>query len=205
MLPCRSCLRRFIQGFVVESSSAQAAGDPLRQPLQNHSTKSWRRHATTGRQIGDGISKMTNNQISIRKRQGVDIRQKHIRKELEVLNDPLKLANHTLELLQKNQREKALEVLRVACKDKACTVSWNHLIDDDMANGRATEAVKTYNEVSTGPARTQHMLTFMIDEKASSSSRRLYIYTSSARPSRIPSLERKSPASDHNIPLYVCR
>ena len=74
-----------------------------------------------------------------------------IRKELVYLDDPLQLASHTRQLLQRNDRKKALELVRIAGKTKLCTVSWNHIIDHDMSQGRVAKAIKDYNEVHFDP------------------------------------------------------
>ena len=70
--------------------------------------------------------------------------------ELMRLRDPLKLANHILGILQDDDAEKALELVRVASKDVECTVSWNHLIDYFMNQGKVNPALKLYNEVRLG-------------------------------------------------------
>ena len=67
--------------------------------------------------------------------------------ELRWLKDPLKLAEHTVKLLKEDQHQKALAIVRLASKDVQCTVSWNHLVDYWMGNGKVTAAVKLYNEV----------------------------------------------------------
>lgn len=73
--------------------------------------------------------------------------QQNLERELFWLKDPLKLADHTARLLDKKDYHKALALVRSASKDVDCTVSWNHLVDYDMAMGKVTAAVKTYNEV----------------------------------------------------------
>lgn len=69
--------------------------------------------------------------------------------ELEVrwLRDPLKLADRVAELLSQGSYFTALAITRASSKDLQCTVSWNHLVDYNMAKGKHREAVKTYNEV----------------------------------------------------------
>ncbi|MCJ1401093.1 hypothetical protein MMC11_004305 [Xylographa trunciseda] len=70
-----------------------------------------------------------------------------LEKELQHLPDPLKLADHTLYLLRKDEHIKALDIVRHASRTMPCTVSWNHIIDYDMSKGRVTPAMKTYNEM----------------------------------------------------------
>lgn len=73
--------------------------------------------------------------------------EKSLREELIYLRDPLKLADYVDSLLRKNGFEKAAELVRMAGRNIACTVSWNHLISYEMSQGRAYSAVKLYNEV----------------------------------------------------------
>ena len=70
-------------------------------------------------------------------------------KELQYLGDPLNLAKHVLQLLnQPGQDEKAAEMVRMASKSMPCTVSWNHMIDYYMSEGRVALAMSMYNDVS---------------------------------------------------------
>ena len=73
----------------------------------------------------------------------------NLRIEIRWLKDPVKLANHTVKLLQGDNFEKALEMVRLASNTVECTVGWNHLIDYEMSKARVANAVKLYNEVSS--------------------------------------------------------
>jgi hypothetical protein len=69
------------------------------------------------------------------------------RQELVWLGDPLKLAGHILDVLRKGRFDEAEHLVRAASKNIQCTVSWNHLVDWQMSQGKVKGAVKTYNEV----------------------------------------------------------
>ena len=73
--------------------------------------------------------------------------QKNLREELRYLGDPLKLADHVKSLLQRDGFNKAVELVRMAGTSVSCTVSWNHLIDHEMCQGRVNGALKLYHEV----------------------------------------------------------
>ena len=75
-------------------------------------------------------------------------RSSDLDKELRYLNDPLKLAQHVVRLLDRDKALEAVEIVRAASRSMMCTVSWNHIIDDAMNRGKVTAAVKTYNEVN---------------------------------------------------------
>ena len=70
-----------------------------------------------------------------------------LEKEYRWLRDPMKLADRVRELLRGGKYFKALALTRMASKDLLCTVSWNHLVDYDMGQGKVGAAIKTYNEV----------------------------------------------------------
>lgn len=72
--------------------------------------------------------------------------KKSLELELQYLKDPLRLANHTLGLLQSDKNEKAAALVRLASKNVLCTVSWNHLIGYEMSKGKVNRAVKLFNE-----------------------------------------------------------
>ena len=72
-----------------------------------------------------------------------------LRIEVRWLKDPVKLANPTVKLLQGDDFEKALDIVRLASKNVECAVSWNHLIDYEMSKARVSNAVKLYNEASS--------------------------------------------------------
>ncbi|KAL8690177.1 MAG: hypothetical protein Q9218_004327, partial [Villophora microphyllina] len=70
-----------------------------------------------------------------------------LRHELTYLQDPLKLAENTVNLLRKDDDAKALEIVRLASKATPCSVSWNHIIDYQMSKGKVQLAEKIYNEM----------------------------------------------------------
>lgn len=74
-----------------------------------------------------------------------------LEKELRYLHDPLKLADHTINLLKKGDYHKALELVKMSSRNMSCTVSWNHLMDYEMYKGRVSNAIKIYNDVQLIP------------------------------------------------------
>ena len=105
-------------------------------------------------------------------------KKSNLKLELRWLKDPVRLADRTVKLLQKDDFLKALEMVRLASKDVECTVSWNHLIDYEMGKARVTEAIKLYNEVS---ARISIILQYQSlmpakDEEACTAARFLYLH-----------------------------
>jgi pentatricopeptide repeat protein len=70
-----------------------------------------------------------------------------IQKELVYVKDPLKLAEVVRDYLRKDLFLQAEELVKAASKDVLCTVSWNHMVDYLMSNGKINSAIKIYNEV----------------------------------------------------------
>jgi pentatricopeptide repeat protein len=68
-------------------------------------------------------------------------------KELEWLPDRLKLAQHVHYVLRCNDPEKALNLCRLASKKEEVIVSWNHVVDWYMRQGKVDDALKVYNEM----------------------------------------------------------
>lgn len=78
--------------------------------------------------------------------------EKTLKRELQYLKDPLKLADHVRRTLQRGDVEKALGLTRIASKDMECIVSWNHIIGHLLSQKQITAAMKLYNEVRLSPA-----------------------------------------------------
>jgi hypothetical protein len=70
-----------------------------------------------------------------------------LRKQLQYLKDPLKLAEHVRRCLRDGDVNGTVAIVRFASKSVQCTVSWNHLIEWHMAQGKLRAALRLYNEV----------------------------------------------------------
>jgi len=84
--------------------------------------------------------------------------QWRVRKHLQHMEDPYKIAEHVEKTLQRDGFEEALRFTRTASKDRQCVVSWNHLIDYQFKQQRLHSAIKLYNEVrsKTAPPMPYH-------------------------------------------------
>lgn len=74
---------------------------------------------------------------------------KDLKIELRWLRDPLKLSQHVEKLLQKQNWDKALALVRLSNRGSVYTVAWNHLLNYQMKTGQVRAAVKLFNEVGT--------------------------------------------------------
>lgn len=105
-----------------------------------------------------------------------------VRNQLRHLKDPLKLAEHIRKTLREDGFEDALAIVRAASKNTQCVVSWNHLIDWQLSQGKMNGALKTYNEVFRPPyLYSVAQINTKSDEKESSDSRCTYIYNNFQR------------------------
>ncbi|KAI2478140.1 pentatricopeptide repeat protein [Pyrenophora tritici-repentis] len=69
------------------------------------------------------------------------------KRELRHLQDPLDLANFVKQELAKGKEDEMLQLVRMACHSMMCVVSWNHIINHKLADGRVNDALKVYNEM----------------------------------------------------------
>lgn len=68
-------------------------------------------------------------------------------RELKYLPDPMKLADFVRDKLKQEKQKEMLDLVRLASKQMLCTVAWNHLVDDRLARGQVSTALKIYNEM----------------------------------------------------------
>ena len=153
MLSCHAYFRAYLRAVVSDarssSSSLRFAGAALsrRRALQVHikPQQRWATSATVVARASEATTDVeTDKNVMPQKTM---YPRAALETELRYLNDPLKLAKNTLELLRRNDHVKALELVRLASRKMPCIVSWNHIIDYDMSKGKVAAAVKTYNEV----------------------------------------------------------
>lgn len=71
----------------------------------------------------------------------------HLKREMPWLKDPLKLLERVTALLDEGNQFKALELVRMASREGQVPICWNRIIQHLLLHGRATEALKVYNEV----------------------------------------------------------
>jgi len=75
------------------------------------------------------------------------VKEREIRRELDLPPDPLQHAEHVKSALKNGDEEKTFMLTQKASKKMPCTVSWNHLIDNQMSKGHVVPAMKTYHGV----------------------------------------------------------
>lgn len=73
--------------------------------------------------------------------------EENMKRHMQFLQDPLKLADYIRTTLRNDDFETAEKVVHYASKTMLCVVSWNHLVDWQMSKGKMSAAIKTYNDV----------------------------------------------------------
>lgn len=174
MLDCAACIRRCIRTIFSDTIATAApptlisrASPTYLRSHNAHNAPSWRasrRYATEAFQyppVADGIpadlvpsqSRAGDVEDAPTRRSPVPERlysESNLKRELVWLSDPLRLAQEVVKLLKLDSDQgyaKAEGLVRLASKQMACTVSWNHLIDYDMSKGFVKHALKHYQEV----------------------------------------------------------
>lgn len=160
MFECRACLSRTLRAIAGDALNARSIGRTRPPNLTpRRTTPPIRRAASTsaatkntsvlqtsnGDDFGDGDSVDTADATAEKRlaRKG----EKALRTELQYLSDPLKLAEHVHYTLRCRKPEKALNLCRLASKERQVIVSWNHCVDWYMTNNQPDEAIKIYNEM----------------------------------------------------------
>ena len=191
MLECSACIRRCIRALFanVFDSRPSSKFSRHRLPPRHHSQSAWirRGYATESIPFENAPAQhpvLPTPYVGRSNRPTkpeTPYKKKSLEEELRWLKDPLKLGDNTVDLLRKDEFQKALELVRLASKDIECTVSWNHLVDYEMSKGRVTNASKIYNEVigySSRESSHDTLLMLATDEEACPAARCSYVYYS---------------------------
>lgn len=170
MLECRACVSHAIRVIAGDAQYATARPLMLTPHLSNIGHHRRRRLATAVHPLshdnvpgkGKGkakdedalsvlepIEKPTVEHYSPHQRGGqiVIANAKALRKELDCLKDPIKLADHVHHVLRCEQPDRALDLCRLASKNMPCTVSWNHVVSWHMGKKLISKAMDIYNEM----------------------------------------------------------
>jgi hypothetical protein len=162
MFACQACMKRCLHTLV--GDAAVLSSSRLLQPpaATFHSSRRYQQDYSALAERKSDAPTGTPSTSSKRRQQWLDsrgVRPAHkpakqplyedfvVRKHLQYLKDPLKLAEHVRKCLRENEIDASLAIVRAASKTIKCTVSWNHLIDWQLSNGKINGAIRIYNEV----------------------------------------------------------
>ena len=147
MFTCRACARRVTATLLRPGVAADLALRP--SPRLLSTTPNLRQQATVFAELEEAQDEPVPQTEQAEKKdkpsQNLDW---VVRKHLEYMKDPFKIAAHVKHTLGKNRYDEALALTREASKNAQCVVSWNHLIGYQMEQQRLHAAIKLFNEVS---------------------------------------------------------
>ncbi|KAI0976205.1 hypothetical protein F4678DRAFT_456528 [Xylaria arbuscula] len=154
MFTCRACLTRAFDALSVSRNpnTSRYSLPPLRATAK--SPRPRRRYATVAAHARSTVTEPSVTTPSPND-EHVDNKAPMLgrsadwaaRKELQYLGDPLHIANRVRLALNKDNFDLAADITRQASRTHSVTVSWNHLIDYQLQNGRIHSALKLYNEM----------------------------------------------------------
>lgn len=134
----------------------------------------------------------------------IDLKPIALSRELQYLKDPVKLGDHVRYLLKQGDEEKAIALSTLSSRAKANIVSWNHVMEYQLQQGKTKAAWQTYNDVSFRPTRagSATMLTGATGQEARRQAQHSDIYDSAQRIGRqraqqIQPASRSVPVSQH--------
>ena len=147
MLRCTCCIRNLLKAVIVDLPTSQPiiSSRTLSSGARSKSNKLPRRLAYDRQAIQPASTENApkDHEITL----GDGDKRRELEVELKYLQDPIKLAQRVHRLLAQNNVQWALKLAQFASKDRSCTVSWNHIINHEMKQGRTTSALKIYNDV----------------------------------------------------------
>lgn len=141
-LSCRACLLRTIRA-ATEATSIRAAA-PLGQRNRGFATL---QSDTTGHVDAPRTLDVQNADPTVAEKKQRDRLQRAVKKHLDHMEDPWKIAQHVDQTLAKDRFEEALLLTQRASKDGQVVVAWNHLIGYLLEKQQLKKAVKLFNEV----------------------------------------------------------
>lgn len=93
--------------------------------------------------IAQGASKQTTTPNNVLPEKQL----RSLKQELRWLTDPLRLAEHVRYVLEHDDADKAYNLIKLSSRAVANVVSWNHLLDYYMRNGKTRAAFDVYNDM----------------------------------------------------------
>ncbi|KAJ9151741.1 Pentatricopeptide repeat protein [Pleurostoma richardsiae] len=150
MFLCRSCARRASAALSHKVSAAEvrALGISSTTVRRNHAAPAFTKLEEAAAAAGEDAGQ-TDQSLAVTKdsKRGEKQLAWVVRKHLEHMKDPYKIAQHVENTLRKDRFEEALAVTREASKGAQCVVSWNHLIEYHLQHQRLHAGIKLYNEM----------------------------------------------------------
>lgn len=154
-LACSTCFRRAAQAACRGSIPlADANTTTLRSGVGNALPliQSTSRHYTTAAattSIVDAPQTLSTQNVdpAVADKKNRDRLQRVVKKHLDHMEDPWKIAKYVEQTLARDRYDEALLLVQKASKDGQVVVAWNHLIDYQLGKQQLKQAIRLYNDV----------------------------------------------------------
>lgn len=147
LVNCTACLRRVVATPRWQRSFTQASGAvktiKAMIPERDASSKGAVDAATATELIRNAVGDLSSEPDEKQLKQ----MQRNVRKQLQYMNDPWKIAKEVERMLEKDRYREALMLVEAISIYAGYVVSWNHLIDYQFKAGKGKAAVKLFNDV----------------------------------------------------------
>lgn len=144
-LSCRACLLRTLQITAANAGAAESSALRTAAHLGQRS-----RTYTTATAVpidAPRTLQVPNEDQSVVEKKQRERLQRAVKKHLDYMDDPWKIAQHIEQTLAKDRFDEALLLTQKASKDSQVVVAWNHLIGYQLEQQQLKKAIKLFNEV----------------------------------------------------------
>lgn len=145
LVNCAACLRRAMQA----SSRSRPLASIL--PVLPQTSRHYASVATPSIERTDAPQNLVLEPVDsdVSKKKDFERLQRIVKKELQHMDDPWKIAQYVERALASDRFDEALLLTKTAGKDRQVVVAWNHLINYLLGKQQLKNAIKLYNDVST--------------------------------------------------------
>ncbi|UKZ78217.1 hypothetical protein TrVFT333_005952 [Trichoderma virens FT-333] len=165
LVGCAACLRRAVQASsrsrpLAEAASIWTASGVV--PVLPQTSRHYASVAAPSTERTDAPRSLVLEPVDSEasKKKNFERLQRIVKKELQHMDDPWKIAQYVEKALAKDRFDEALLLTKTAGKEQQVVVAWNHLINYLLGKQQLKNAIKLYNDTFTvifrGCAQSQH-------------------------------------------------
>ncbi|KAL7929984.1 hypothetical protein V8C35DRAFT_314318 [Trichoderma chlorosporum] len=149
LIGCAACLRRAVQASSrnrpLAEASIRASGILPALPQTRH----YASVASPSTERTDAPRSLVLEPVDSEgsKKKNFERLQRIVKKELQHMDDPWKIAQYVENALAKDRFDEALLLTKTAGKDRQLVVAWNHLINYLLGKQQLKDAIKLYNDM----------------------------------------------------------
>ncbi|KAI0115213.1 hypothetical protein F4814DRAFT_418659 [Daldinia grandis] len=146
MFTCKSCTRKAFSTLINHTFRLQNTLATVRPIHTSALTRQYKEDAKTTSKPAKVVQ---NDAYQDDERRGTPIspREWAAQKQLQYLKDPLHIQDHVKKTLARGKFDDAMMITKKASRNAMVTVSWNHLIEYVLQQGKIHAGLKIYNEM----------------------------------------------------------